>query len=93
MVVILQQHHQKEHYPNVNSNTATGNINYGYTTRGNNSYTDFLRYDYANDTGASTPKGSLSFARNDFAGATGSQSYGYFMGGTTYPTKYINRSN
>ena len=65
-----------------------GNINYGYTTRGNNSYTDFLRYDYANDTGASTPKGSLSFARNDFAGATGSQSYGYFMGGTTYPTYY-----
>ena len=73
---------------NVNENTAVGNINYGYTTRGNNSYTDFLRYDYANDTGASTPKGSLSFARNDFAGATGSQEYGYFMGGTTYPTYY-----
>ena len=73
---------------NVNENTAVGNINYGYTTRGNNSYTDFLRYDYANDTGASTPKGSLSFARNDFAGATGSQSYGYFMGGTTFPTYY-----
>ena len=71
---------------NVNENTAVGNVNYGYTTRGNNSYTDFLRYDYANDTGASTPKGSLSFMRRDFAGATGSQSYGYFMGGTGQPS-------
>ena len=73
---------------NIKENTAVGNINYGYTTRGNNSYTDFLRYDYANDTGASTPKGSLSFMRLDFAGATGSQSYGYFMGGTSSPSTY-----
>ncbi len=72
----------------VNENTAVGNVNYGYTTRGSSYHTDFLRYDYASDTGASTPKGSLSFSRNDFAGATGSQSYGYFMGGTTYPTYY-----
>ena len=70
------------------TNTAVGNVNYGYTTRGNPSYTDFLRYDYANDTGAPAPKGSLSFARNDFAGATGSQSYGYFMGGTSSPSTY-----
>ena len=73
---------------NVNENTAVGNVNYGYTTRGNNSYTDFLRYDYASDTGASTPKGSLSFTRKDFAGATGSQSYGYFMGGSSNPSTF-----
>ena len=65
---------------NVNSNTATGNIDYGYNIRGNNG-TTIVRYDYASDTGASTPKGQLSARRKELAGATGSQSYGYFMGG------------
>ena len=63
----------------VMSNTATGNINYGYNIRG--SGTQIVRYDYASDTGASTPKGQLSAFRKELAGATGSQSYGYFMGG------------
>ena len=72
----------------VESNTATGNINYGYNIVGGpvgpstpSLSSAIVRYDYASDTGASTPKGSLSVVRYDLAGATGSQSYGYFMGG------------
>ena len=70
----------------VESNTATGNIDYGYNIVGNtggpgSKSSTIVRYDYASDTGASTPKGKLSTLRVDLAGATGSQSYGYFMGG------------
>ena len=68
----------------VESNTATGNINYGYNIIGGGpgvNGSTIVRYDYASDTGASTPKGKLSTLRFDLAGATGSQSYGYFMGG------------
>jgi len=72
----------------IESNTATGNRNYGYNIVGGPAgpstpslSSTIVRYDYASDTGASTPKGSLSVVRYDLAGATGSQEYGYFMGG------------
>ena len=68
----------------VESNTATGNKNYGYNIIGGGpgvNGSTIVRYDYANDTGASTPKGKLSVQRFKLAGATGNQNYGYFMGG------------
>ena len=68
----------------VESNTATGNINYGYNIIGGGpgiNGSTIVRYDYASDTGASTPKGKLSVQRYRLAGATGNQDYGYFMGG------------
>ena len=72
----------------IESNTATGNRNYGYNIVGGpvgpstpSLSSAIVRYDYASDTGASTPKGSLSVVRYQLAGATGSQEYGYFMGG------------
>ena len=72
----------------IESNTATGNKDYGYNIVGGPTgpstpslSSTIVRYDYASDTGASTPKGSLSVVRYDLAGATGSQEYGYFMGG------------
>ena len=65
---------------------ATGNANYGYFGGGyiypapNPASSKVDRLDYANDTTAATPKGSLSGGRF-FVSATGNANYGWFGGG------------
>ena len=65
---------------------ATGNANYGYFGGGyiypapNPASSKVDRLDYANDTTAATPKGSLSVGRF-FVSATGNRNYGWFGGG------------
>ena len=71
--------------------TAVGNANYGYSGGGyqypapNVASSSLDRLDYANDTTAATPKGTLSDGRYNLS-ATGNADYGWFGGGNTPST-------
>ena len=70
---------------------AVGNANYGYAGGGysypspNPASSSVDRLDYANDTTAATPKGTLSDGRYNLS-ATGNADYGWFGGGNTPST-------
>ena len=70
---------------------ATGNSNFGYFGGGSGypapAYATTLidRIEYASDTATASPKGNLSVVRQS-AGATGTQSFGYFAGGFSGPS-------
>ena len=60
--------------------SQTGNANYGWYG-GDNAYSSYVqRIDYSNDGVTTSPKGSLTSGRGYLA-ATGSPSFGYFIGG------------
>ena len=66
---------------------------YGYFAGGypNNARSFVDRLDYSSDTTTATEKGPLTIARRSSA-ATGTQSYGYFGGGTAGPAPNTNYS-
>ena len=76
-------------YPaGTNSQTATGNSNYGWFAGG-----EVNRIDFSNDNATASPRGPLSAGRYTFA-ATGNSNYGWFGGGNSFSTvDRINFSN
>ena len=69
-------------------NRCIGNINYGWSTGGGNSYSNksiVNRLDYSSDTTNATPKGPLSVDRQSHI-TTGNEDYGYAASGPSMTT-------
>jgi len=72
---------------------AAGNSSFGYHAAGAEPYpsprlSSVERIDYSNDTATASPKGPLNI-ENEYLGATGNATYGYFGGG--YFTSKVDR--
>ena len=76
---------------------ATGNASFGYFAGGYepsspNKISKVDRIDYSNDTATASPKGPLSAAKYRHA-ATGNADFGYFGGGSIYPSTPVRVSS